>query len=113
MQNVPHVVNLQSKHGALGMHTMVSNNEDVILSVSTRGLHLIVRNIVKEKLFLKLMFFEKRKHGSYSTEPNTVCGMLIKLENIAAVEADKKWWDTMRSTVMHTQRITAIIVARL
>ena len=51
VQNVPHIVDLQSKHGKLGMHTMVSNNEDMILSVSTQGLHLIVRNIVKENCF--------------------------------------------------------------
>jgi hypothetical protein len=72
------------------------------LSVSTRGLHLIVRNIVKEKLFCKLKFFDKRKHGRYSTKTNTVCGMLIKLGNISAVEANHKWWDTMQSTVMRT-----------
>ena len=38
VHNVPHVVDLHSKHGALGTHTMVSNNEDMTLSVSTRGL---------------------------------------------------------------------------
>lgn len=102
VHNVPHIVDLQSQHGALGTHTMVSNNEDMTLSVSTRGLHLIVRNIVKEKLFRKLKFFDKRKHGSYSTKTNTVCGMLIKLGNISSVEADYKWWDAMRSTVMRT-----------
>ncbi len=72
------------------------------LSVSTQGLHLIVQNIVKEKLFSKLKFFDKRKHGSYSTKTNSVCSMLIKLGNILAVEDDHKWWDTMRSTVMRT-----------
>ena len=102
LRNVPQIVNLQSKQNVLGTQTMVSNNEDMTLSVSTRGLHLIVRNIVKEKLYRKLKFFDKRKHGSYSTKTNTVCGMLIKLGNISAVEADHKWWDTMRSTVMRT-----------
>jgi hypothetical protein len=103
LQNIPQIVDLQSKQSALGTHTMVSNNEDMILSVSTQSLHLIVRNIVKEKLFCKLKFFDKRKHGSYSTKPNTVCGMLIKLGNISAVEANYKWWwDTMHSTVMRT-----------
>jgi hypothetical protein len=101
-QNVPHIFDLQSKHSVLGTHTMVSNNEDLTLSVSTRGLHLIVRNIVKEKLFCKHKFFDKRKHGSYSTKSNTVCGMLIKLGNISAMEADYKCWDTMRSPVMRT-----------
>jgi preprotein translocase subunit SecA len=102
LQNVPQIVDLQSKQNVLGTQTMVSINEDMTLSVSTQGLHLIVRNIVKEKLFRKLKFFDKRKHGSYSTKTNTVCGMLIKLGNISAVEADHKWWDTMRSTVMRT-----------
>ena len=101
-QNVPHIVDLQPKQIALGMHTMVSNNEDMTLSVSTQGLHLIVQNIVKEKLFCKLKFFDKRKHGSYSKKSNTVCGMLIKSGNISAVEADYKWWDTLRSSVMRT-----------
>ncbi len=50
--------------------------------------------------FCKLNFFDKGKHGSYSTKPNTVCAILIKLGNISAVEADHKWWDTTRSTVM-------------
>ncbi len=81
---------------------MVSNNEDMTLSVSTQGLQLIVQKIVKEKLFCKLKFFDKRKHGSYRTKSNTVYGMLIKLGNISAVEADYKWRDTMRSTVMRT-----------
>jgi hypothetical protein len=81
---------------------MVSNSEDMTLSVPTRGLHLIVQNIVKGKLFCNLKFFDKRNHGSYSTKPNTVCGMLIKLGNISSVQADYKWWDTMCSTVMHT-----------
>ncbi len=69
---------LQNVQSALGTQTMVSNNEDMTLSVSTRGLHLIVQNILKEKLFRKLKFVDKRKHGSYSTKTNTVCGMLIK-----------------------------------
>ncbi len=60
LQNILQIVDLQSKQSALGTHTMVSNNEDMILSVSTQGLHLIVRNIVKEKLFCKLKFFDKR-----------------------------------------------------
>jgi hypothetical protein len=68
---------------------MVSNNEDMTLSVSTQGLHLIAQNIVK-KLFHKLKFFDKRKHGSYSTKPNTVCGMFIKLGNISSVGANYK-----------------------
>jgi hypothetical protein len=102
MHSVPHIVDLNANHAALSTHTMVSNNEDMTLSVSTRGLHLIVRNIVKEKVFRKLKFFDKRKHGSYSTKTNTVCGMLIKLGNISSVEADYKWWDAMRSTVMRT-----------
>ena len=35
--------------------------------------------------------FDKRKHGSYSTKPNTECGMLvIKLGNISYVEANYK-----------------------
>jgi hypothetical protein len=103
VNNVPHFVDLKATtHGALGTQTMVSNHEDMTLSVSTRGVHLIVCDIVKEKLFRKLKFFDKRKHGSYSTKTNTVCGMLIKLGNISAVEADHKWWDTLRSTVMRT-----------
>jgi hypothetical protein len=64
MKNIPQIVNLQSKHGVLGTHTMVSKTENMTLSVSTQGLHLIVRNIVKEKLFHKLKSFDKRKHGS-------------------------------------------------
>jgi hypothetical protein len=82
VHNVPHIVDSHSKHGALGTHTMVSNNEDMTSSVSAQGLHLIVQNIAKEKLFCKPMFFDKRKHGSYNTKTNTVCGMVIKLGNI-------------------------------
>jgi hypothetical protein len=59
LKNIPQIVDLQSKQSALGTDTMVSNNEDMILSVSTQGLHLIVRNIVKEKLFGKLKFLTK------------------------------------------------------
>ena len=58
LQNIPQIVDLQSKQNVLGTQTMVSKNEDMTLSVSTRGLHLIVRNIVKEKLFRKL-FWQK------------------------------------------------------
>jgi hypothetical protein len=112
IQNVPHIVDLHSKHGVLDTHTMVSNNEDMTLSVSTRGLHLIVRNIVKEKLFRKLKVFDKRKHGSYNTKTNTVCGMLIKLRNISAVEADCKWWGAMQSTMMRTHTDHHNIVLR-
>ncbi len=57
---------------------------------------------MKEKLFCKLKFFEKRNHGSYNTKTNTVYGILIKLGNISSVEANYKWWDMMRSTVMRT-----------
>ncbi len=35
VHNIPHIVDLHSKHGALGTHTMVSNNEDMTLSAST------------------------------------------------------------------------------
>ena len=51
IQNIPHIVDLQSKHNTLGTYTMISNNEDMTLSVSTQGLHLIVQNIIKEKYF--------------------------------------------------------------
>jgi hypothetical protein len=78
VQNVPHIVDLQSKHGKLGMHTMVSNNEDVTLSVSTKRFALDCAQHCKRKLFCKLKLFDKRKHVSYRTKPNTVCSMLIK-----------------------------------
>ena len=101
---VPHLIDLQSTNGgaAVVTQTMVSNNEDMTLSVSTRGLQLIVRDLVKEKLFRRLKFFDKSKHGSYSTRTSTVCGMLIKYGNISSVAADHKWWDKMRSPVMRT-----------
>jgi hypothetical protein len=57
---------LQSKQSALGTQTMVSNNEDMTLSVSTRDLHLIVQIIVKEKLFCKLKLKLKLKELVYS-----------------------------------------------
>ena len=101
---VPHLIDLQSTNGgAVVTQTMVSNNEDsMTFRVSTRGLQLIVRDLVKEKLFRRLKFFDKSKHGSYSTRTSTVCGMLIKYGNISSVAADHKWWDKMRSPVMRT-----------
>ena len=101
----PAVIEVQAINGAVVPHTMVSNQphvhtEDMTLSVSTKGLRSIITDCVKDKLFRRMKFFDKSKHASYSTSPQTVCGLVIKFCNMSSVQADHKWWDMMRSTVM-------------
>jgi hypothetical protein len=104
---LPAVIELHSVNGAKVTQPMVSNRtnvhpEDMTLSVSTRGLNIIIKDCVKLHLFRKMKFFDKGKHGSYSTSPKTVCGLVMKHCNISSVQADHKWWDKMRSAVMRT-----------
>ena len=106
-QGLPNVINLQSDNGLLRNQPPVSHrsnvqHEDMTLSVSTEGLNLIIRDCVKVQLFRKMKFFDKGKHGSYSTNTKTVCGLVMKFCNISSIQADHKWWDRMRPMVMRT-----------
>jgi hypothetical protein len=40
------------------------HTDDLILSVTTKGLHLIVKDCTKKQLFRHLKFSDKRKHGA-------------------------------------------------
>jgi hypothetical protein len=104
---LPNVIDLQSVNAAIRNPPTVSiqsnmQHDDMTLSVSTEGLNLIIRDCVKIQLFRKMKFFDKGKHGSYSTSTKTVCGLVMKFCNISSVQADYKWWDKMRPMVMRT-----------
>jgi hypothetical protein len=106
-QGLPNVIDLHSVNGAMRNQPTVINrsnvqHDDMTLSVSTEGLNLIIRDCVKIQLFRKMKFFDKGKHGSYSTSTKTVCGLVMKFCNISSVQADHKWWDKMRPMVMRT-----------
>jgi hypothetical protein len=74
--------------------------DDMTLSVSTKGVKMLVRDCVKKVLFRKLKFFDKRKYGIFSDNTNTVCGLVIRFCNMSAVEANHEWWEKMRPSVM-------------
>lgn len=76
------------------------HTDDMTLSVSTKGLHLIVKECIKKHLFRRLKFFDKRKHGSFSTSTKTVCGLVVKLCNLSSIEANHAWWESTRPTIL-------------
>jgi len=76
------------------------HTDDMTLSVSIKGLHLIVKECIKKHLFRRLKFFDKRKHGSFSTSTKTVCGLVVKLCNLSSIEANHAWWESTRPTIL-------------
>jgi hypothetical protein len=89
------------------------HTDDMTLSVSIKGLHLIVKECIKKQLFRRLKFFDKRKHGTFSTSTKTVCGLVVKLCNLSSIEANHAWWESTRPTILkiHTDHCNNCIKA--
>ena len=81
--------------------TLIEGGE-MTLSVSLDGLRGMVRGVVKTRLFPKVKFLIKEKHGMYAHRQETVCGMVMKHCNISAVDTTSEWWDELRPTIFRT-----------
>jgi hypothetical protein len=81
--------------------TLIEGGE-MTLSVSLNGLRGMVRGVVKTRLFPKVKFLIKEKHGMYAHRQETVCGMVMKHCNISAVDTTSEWWNELRPTIFRT-----------
>jgi hypothetical protein len=106
--NVPSSVQFDT-HIDTSFHQIVSvepvdehRSSDMTLSVSTNGLRLIVRSCVKKQLFRRVKFFHDELHGSYDTETNSVCGLVMLFCNISAIAAEPRWWFDMKPIIKKT-----------
>jgi hypothetical protein len=100
--NAPPIQHLTMPVGSMQVSDLrhKKHTDDMTLSVSTKGLHLIVKECIKKQLFRRLKFFDKRKHGPFSNNSTkTVCGLVIKLCNLSSIEANHTWW-VRRPTIL-------------
>ncbi len=81
--------------------TLIEGGE-MTLSVSLNGLRGMVWGVVKTRLFPKVKFLIKEKHGMYAHRQETVCGMVMKHCNISAVDTTSEWWNELRPTIFRT-----------
>ena len=74
--NAPPIQHLTMPVGSMQVSDLPheKHTDDMTLSVSTKGLHLIVKECIKKQLFCRLKFFDKHKHGPFSNSTKTVCG---------------------------------------
>jgi hypothetical protein len=78
--------------------------KDMTMTVSARGIQRIVKDIVRDKLFRVVKFFDGEKHGFCSDAPNTVCGIVVRSCNVMFSSCDemRAWWKEIRKTVIRT-----------
>ena len=78
--------------------------KDMTLTVSARGIQRIVKDIVRDRLFCVIKFFDREKHGFCSDAPNTVCGIVVRSCNLMFSSCDemRAWWKEIRKTIIRT-----------
>ncbi len=63
---------------------------DMTMSVSLQGQKLLVQDGIRSKVFKIVKFLQKGPHHGYSTDENTVCGVLLKYCHVN--ETPRRWW---------------------
>jgi hypothetical protein len=69
-------------------------------SITDANMTSIIKSCMKNHIFRKCKFYNRDKHGVFSTKTNTMCGQVIKHCNING--ADGQWWHKMRRLVVKT-----------
>jgi hypothetical protein len=69
-------------------------------SITDANMSSIIKSCMKNHIFRKCKFYNRDKHGVFSTKANTMCGQVIKHCNING--ADGLWWHKMRRLVVKT-----------
>ena len=105
LTHLPSTIRIDASNNAQMMNgksaTLIEGGE-MTLSVSLEGLRGMVRGVVKTRLFPKVKFLTKEKHGTYAHRPQTVCGLVMKHCNISAVDTTSEWWDELRPSIFRT-----------
>ena len=77
---------------------------DMSLAISSDGMRGIIKECVKQKLFRCVKFFDREKHGFFSENLNTACGLVMKFCNIVSTSQQQAlaWWREIRPVVIRT-----------
>ena len=77
---------------------------DMSMSITSTGMRAVIKECVKNKLFRCVKFFDREKHGFYSEQLNTACGLVIKFCHIAPTSQTQAfaWWREVRPLVIKT-----------
>jgi hypothetical protein len=77
---------------------------DMTMDITSTGMRAIIKECVKNKLFRCVKFFDREKHGFYSENLNTACGLVMKFCNIAITSKTQAlaWWREVRPLVIKT-----------
>jgi hypothetical protein len=83
---------------------ITQNCVDMSMSITSTGMRAIIKECVKNKLFRCVKFFDREKHGFYSENLNTACGLVIKFCHIAPTSQTQAfaWWREVRPLVIKT-----------
>ena len=83
---------------------ITQNCVDMSMSITSTGMRAIIKECVKNKLFRCVKFFDCEKHGFYSENLNTACGLVIKFCHIAPTSQTQAlaWWREVRPLVIKT-----------
>lgn len=59
----------------------------------------LVKTCVKNNVFSKFKFYDREYDAAYNTDPDTLCGFVLKHTNI---RGDRNWWVEMKRHVVKT-----------
>ena len=83
----------------------VATGLNMSMSVSPKGVTLILKENVRAHIFRNVKFWDRDEHGVFSEEPNTVCGIVLRLCNVLACNHEihaPTWWRETKPLVIKT-----------
>ena len=100
------VVTNTDKQHQRPMHAVeVAAGLNMSMSVSPKGVKLILKENVRAHIFRNVKFWDRDEHGVFSEEPNTVCGIVLRLCNVLAYNQEihaPTWWRETKPLVIKT-----------
>ena len=93
----------QQQHDLCAVGAMLSLN--MSMAVSPKGVKLILKENVRAHIFRNVKFWDRDEHGVFNEEPNSVCGIVLRLCNVLAYPHEihaPTWWRETKQLVIKT-----------
>jgi hypothetical protein len=93
----------QQQHDLRAVGAMPTLN--MSMAVSPKGVKLILKENVRAHIFRNVKFWDRDEHGVFNEEPNSVCGIVLRLCNVLAYPHEihaPTWWRETKQLVIKT-----------
>jgi hypothetical protein len=112
-QPLPNTIQVRASFGApdnatprrKAIHRVGSiSSLDMSMAVTPDSVKLILKDNIRAHIFRHVKFWDRDEHGPFSEEPNTVCGIVLRLCNVLTkpnIHAPT-WWRETKQFVIKT-----------